>query len=231
MDGADASELAIDAGGRLQYGTAMQTLDFDRLRAAAPAAQPFPHILLPGFVLAEALPAVVAALPQVRQRGSFPIEALKLGSAARDMVAGLEGPEFRAAVAAAFGLDLREAPLMTTLRGQSGAQDGQIHTDSTAKRVTILLYLNPAGADSWTRQEGCLRLLRSGADLEDYAVEVPPVDGTLLVFPNGPSTFHGHKTFVGQRYVLQMNYMTTSTRAKAEMRRHHLSAFVKRFTR
>ena len=209
----------------------MDVLDLDRLRAAQPAAAPFPHILLPSFVRAAALPAVVAALPPMRQRGSFPIEALKLGPAARQMVAGLEGAEFRAAVAAAFGLDLQGAPLMTTLRGQSGARDGQIHTDSTAKRVTILLYLNPGGGAAWAQQEGCLRLLRDGADLENYAVEVPPVDGTLLVFPNGPTTFHGHKTFVGQRYVLQMNYMTTSTKAKAEMRRHHLSAFVKRLTR
>jgi SM-20-related protein len=28
-----------------------------------------------------------------------------------------------------------------------------------------------------------------------------------------------------------MNYMTTGTKAKAEMRRHHVSAFIKRFTR
>ncbi|OYV30427.1 MAG: hypothetical protein B7Z81_14320, partial [Acidocella sp. 20-61-6] len=78
--------------------------------------------------------------------------------------------------------------------------------------------------------EGCLRLLRSATDIEDYAAEVPPVDGTLLVFPNGPTTFHGHKKFVGQRYVVQMNYMTNSVKAKAEMRRHHLSAFIKRLT-
>ena len=130
-----------------------------------------------------------------------------------------------------FGLALDGAPLMTTLRGNSGEKDGQIHTDSSAKRVTILLYLNPSAKEAWTRQEGCLRLLRNGTDLEDYAVEVPPTDGTLLVFPNGPTTFHGHKTFVGQRYVIQMNYMTTSAKAQAEMRRHHLSAVVKRLTR
>jgi hypothetical protein len=70
--------------------------------------------------------------------------------------------------------------------------------------------------------------LRDGENLENYAVEVPPVDGALLVFPNGPTTWHGHKQFVGQRYVVQMNYMTTSTKAKAEMRRHHVSAFFKR---
>ena len=76
-----------------------------------------------------------------------------------------------------------------------------------------------------------LRLLRDREDLDNYAVEVPPADGTLLVFPNGPRTFHGHKTFIGQRYVIQMNYMTTSAKARAEMRRHHLSALVKRLTR
>jgi len=209
----------------------MDILDFERLRAAEISTDPFTHLLLPRFVRPERLPEVVAALPAMRARGSFPIEALRLGPAARAMVAGLEGPEFRAAIAEKFGLELDGAPVMTTLRGNSGEKDGQIHTDSTAKRVTILLYLNPGNGEAWARQEGCLRLLRGPHDLEDYAVEVPPTDGALLVFPNGPSTFHGHKTFVGQRYVLQMNYMTTSTKAKAEMRRHHVSAFVKRLTR
>jgi hypothetical protein len=209
----------------------MEILDFDGLRGAAVANDPFTHILLPRFVKPEALGEVVAALPAMRGRGSFPIGALKLGAAARGLVDGLEGAEFRSIVAEKFGLALDGAPLMTTLRGNSGEKDGQIHTDSSAKRVTILLYLNPSDKAAWGRQEGCLRLLRNGNDLEDYAVEVPPTDGTLLVFPNGPTTFHGHKQFVGQRYVIQMNYMTTSTKAKAEMRRHHLSAFVKRLTR
>ncbi len=207
----------------------MDPLDLDRLRAATVAHDPFDHILLPGFIRPQALPAVVAALPPMRGRGSFPIDALRLGPAAAAMVAGLQGPQFRAAVAEKFGLDLADAPVMTTLRGNSGEKDGQIHTDSTAKRVTILLYLNPAAA--WDRPEGRLRLLRDGENLDNYAVEVPPTDGALLVFPNGPRTFHGHKPFIGQRYVLQMNYMTTSAKARAEMRRHHLSALVKRLTR
>lgn len=209
----------------------MEVLDFDRLRASEPSHDPFAHILLPGFVKPAALPAVVAALPEMRARGSFPMGALKLGTVARELVAGLEGDEFRMIVARKFGLDLDGAPVMTTLRGNSGEKDGQIHTDSTAKRVTILLYLNPGLGAAWARQEGCLRLLRNSTDLENYAVEVPPTDGTLLVFPNTPAAFHGHKTFVGQRYVIQMNYMTTSAKAKAEMRRHHISAFVKRLIR
>ena len=101
---------------------------------------------------------------------------------------------------------------------------------STAKRVTVLLYLNPETAD-WARKDGCLRLLRNGTDIEDYAAEVPPVNGTLLVFPNGPTTFHGHKQFVGRRYVVQLNWMTTDDKARYEMRRHRISAFLKRLTR
>jgi hypothetical protein len=91
----------------------------------------------------------------------------------------------------------------------------------------VLLYLNEA-AEAWSASDGCLRLLRNGHDIEDYAVEVPPVNGTLLIFPNGPSTWHGHKQFVGQRFSLQLNYMTTDDKARSELRRHRISALVKR---
>ena len=75
-----------------------------------------------------------------------------------------------------------------------------------------------------------MRLVRGPDDIEDFAVEVPPVNGTLLVFPNGPTTWHGHKQFVGQRYSIQLNYMTTDQSARSELRRHRLSAVVKRLT-
>jgi hypothetical protein len=108
-------------------------------------------------------------------------------------------------------------------------KDGQIHTDSDAKRVTILLYLNPE-SEAFSQQEGCLRLLRGPDDLEDYAVEVPPTRGTLLVFPNGPTTWHGHRPYVGARHSVQLNYMENDSRARSELRRHRLSALVKRFS-
>ena len=209
----------------------MEVADFTALNDAPVVSEPFPHILVERFIKPDALPIVFADLPPMKGRGSFPIGSLRLGPAAKAAIAALESGIFRGIIAQKFGLDLNDAPLMTTLRGNSGLQDGRIHVDSTAKRVTILLYLNPASGEAWARQEGCLRLLRDGQNLENYASEVPPVDGTLLVFPNGPTTWHGHKTFVGQRYVIQMNYMTTSTKAKAEMRRHHWSAFVKRLTK
>jgi hypothetical protein len=204
-------------------------LDYDALRAAPPATDPFPHVVVANFVRPDALGAVVADLPRLAHGGSFPTGGLRLGPHARALMAELEGPELRQAIAAKFGLDLGGAPTMLTLRGRSREKDGRIHTDSSAKRVTLLLYLNPRTA-AWANREGCLRLLRSATDIEDFAVEVPPVDGTLLVFPNGPTTWHGHRRHVGQRYVVQLNYMARDGAARSELRRHHISAFLKRLT-
>jgi hypothetical protein len=208
----------------------MIELDFAKLRATPVSNDPFQHVVVPQFVPPHTLDLVLAALPPLNKRGSFPPDSVKLGPAARDLMTAMEGPELRHAIAAMFGLDLAGAPTMVTLRGWTSDRDGRIHCDSLAKRVTVLLYLNKPGA-AWDRQEGCLRLLRGPKDIEDYAVEVPPVDGTLLVFPNGPTTWHGHRQFVGPRYSVQLNYMTTDDKARSELRRHRISAFVKKLTR
>jgi hypothetical protein len=208
----------------------MIELDYAALRATPVAADPFPHVVVPDFVPADALRAVVADLPPLGKRGSFPLDALVLGLHARALMDELEGATLRQAIVERFNLDLSDAPTMVTLRGWTNERDGDIHCDSTAKRVTVMLYLNPA-TDAWTQHEGCLRLLRGPGDLENYAVEVPPVNGTLLVFPNGPAAWHGHKRFTGQRYSVQLNYMTTDAKARSELRRHRMSAFMKRLTR
>lgn len=207
----------------------MIELDYAKLAATPVATDPFPHVVVPHFVPPDSLSAVVADLPPLRKRGSFPVGSVKLGVAARALMDAMAGPTLRDTIATRFDIDLSDAPTMVTLRGWTDERDGRIHCDSTAKRVTILLYLNPE-SDTWASQQGCLRLLRGPEDLEDYAVEVPPVNGTLLVFPNGPETWHGHKVFTGPRYSVQLNYMTTDAKARSELRRHRLSAFVKKLT-
>lgn len=202
-------------------------LDLARLEATPVAALPYPHVVIPNFVRPQALPGVVAALPEISAGGSFPTGSLRLGLAAQVLMRALEGPELRHAIAAKFGLNLSDAPTMVTLRGRSREKDGRIHCDSEAKRVTVLLYLNPTDAD-WATKGGSLRLLRGPSDIDDYAVEVPPVDGTLLVFPNGLTTWHGHRQHVGRRYVVQLNYMTQDAKARSELRRHKISAFLKK---
>ncbi|GAN64953.1 hypothetical protein AA0481_0949 [Acetobacter orientalis NRIC 0481] len=175
------------------------------------------------------MPRLFAAMPEITSGGSFPPSALTLSPLVQALVTQMEGPELRQLIAQKFNLDLAHAPSMLTIRGRTREKDGRIHTDSLAKRVTILLYLNPAG-ETWQKQEGCLRLLRGPHDIEDYAKEVQPVDGTLLIFPNGPTTWHGHRQFVGQRYTIQLNYMTQDARARSELRRHQISAIAKKFS-
>jgi SM-20-related protein len=207
----------------------MIDLDYQALQATPVSEDPYEHIVVENFVRPASLAAVTRELPKLDKGGSFPIGSLRLGPNAKALMEELEGPRFRDAVAAKFDLDLDGAPTMVTLRGASREKDGRIHCDSHTKRVTILLYLNPE-TEAWARREGCLRLLRGPDDIENFAVEVPPVNGTLLIFPNGPTTWHGHKQFVGTRYVIQLNYMTTDSTARSEMRRHKVSAFVKRLT-
>jgi hypothetical protein len=207
----------------------MAILDLDALRTTPVSEDPYPHVIVPHFVPKAELEAVLAALPAMAKGGSFPIGSLRLGPAAREMLGELEGLAFRNAIAQKFDLDLTGATTMTTLRGVSREKDGRIHCDSTAKRVTVLLYLNRE-TDAWSAHQGCLRLLRQKDSLDDYVTEVPPVNGTLLVFPNASNAWHGHKQFVGPRYVVQLNYMTGDAAARSELRRHRISAFLKKLT-
>ncbi len=204
-------------------------LDLSALAAAPVADVPFRHVVVPNFVPPESLAAVYADMPRIARGGSFPPEALRLGAAAAQLMRDMEAPALRNAIAGKLNLNLADAPSMLTVRTYCRDKDGQIHTDSAAKRVTVLLYLNPA-QDAFSRQEGCLRLLRGPDDLEDFAVEVPPTNGTLLIFPNGPGTWHGHRTYVGPRFSLQLNYMTNDSKARSELRRHKLSALFKRLS-
>jgi hypothetical protein len=207
----------------------MIALDYAKLDATPVARDPFAHVVVPDFVPPDGLRAVIHDMPPLDKRGSFPTDAVRLGPAAASLMHEMEGERLRGIIARKFDLDLTTAPTMLTLRGRTEAKDGRIHCDSTAKRVTVLLYLNQT-TDAFARQDGCLRLLRGPGNLEDYVVEVPPVNGTLLIFPNGAESWHGHRSFTGRRYSVQLNYMTSDAKARSELRRHRLSAFVKKLT-
>ena len=204
-------------------------LNIDALAAAPIEAIPFRHLVVRQFVAPEILKQLQQDVPPVSRGGSFPPEALKLGPVAQKLMEEMEAPALKAAIAAKFGPDLSDAPSMLTMRVHCREKDGQIHTDSVSKRVTALLYLNPE--EEFSNKDGCLRLLRSPDNLEDYTAEIPPTNGTLLVFENGPTAWHGHHAFVGKRLSVQLNYMTNDGVARSELRRHKLSAMWKRLTR
>ena len=201
--------------------------DYTALASAVVQTDPFPHMVVPYFIPQEDLPRLLTLLPDIRGGGSFPPGALTLSPIFAGLLREMEGIRLRDMIARKLDMDLSSAPTMLTLRGRTREKDGRIHTDSVAKRVTVLLYLNPSGA-VWQEHKGCLRLLRSANNIEDYVREVQPVDGTLLIFKNGPTAWHGHQRFVGQRYTIQLNYMAQNYIARKELCRHRLSAMSKK---
>jgi hypothetical protein len=60
------------------------------------------------------------------------------------------------------------------------------------------------------------------------AAEVPPDQGTLLVFKNQPNAWHGHEVYEGPRRAIQLNWVRDMGVVRREQIRHRLSAFFKR---
>jgi len=198
-------------------------IDVDAVRNATLSREPFPWLMVPGFVKAEAIPAIEHDFPAVTHPGSFPLPTLHYGPAFQAFMDAIRGPEFTQAVADKFDIDLSERPTMVTVRGQSSARDGQIHTDSVTKLITVLIYMN----GKWESPVGRLRLLRSPDNLNDVVAEVPPDEGTLLVFKNQPNAWHGFEPFEGPRKVIQLNWVTNGRVVWWEQTRHKISAFFK----
>lgn len=195
----------------------MGTIDLDRFRSTPLIREPFDYLIVPGFVTGEARQELQRDFPRITEPGSFPVRALHAGTAFRQLIHEVQSPELSVAFGAKFGIDLQTLPRVLTVRGQSGPRDGSIHTDLPGKIITVLIYLN----EDWQDDGGRLRLLRSGHDLEDVVAEVPPVGGTLLAFRRSDNSWHGHRPFVGERRVLQMNWVTPRHRRalrRAEMR-------------
>ena len=199
-------------------------IDLAAFEAAPVAREPFLFAMVPHFVKSEAMPAINADYPLVTHPGSFPLPILEYGPAFARLIEAIQGPEFTRAVEQKLGVDLKGRPTMVTARGVSAARDGQIHTDSRTKLITVLIYMNNA----WEAKTGRLRLLRSPDNLDDVIAEVPPDEGTMLIFKNEPNAWHGFHAFEGPRRVTQLNWVTDMGVVKREQFRHRVSAFFKR---
>lgn len=205
-------------------GTDLQFLDLAALRRTPLVVDPFPHLIVPGFVVAGERAALAQDFPPIDRPGSFPVGELRCGPGFEGFLAELEGEEMRAAFAEKFALDLAGRPTMVTVRGQARASDGKIHSDAKTKLITVLIYMNEA----WEAPGGRLRLLRSNDNLEDVVTEVPPAAGTLLAFRVTPHSWHGHAPANGPRRVVQLNWVTSQSVVTRERLRHGLSAKLKR---
>ena len=201
-------------------------IDLDAFNTTPLTRQPFAFLMVPRFVKPEAMAGINADYPLISHPGSFPLPTLTYGPAFARFIAAIEGPEFTRAVEKKLGVDLKDRPTMVTARGVSAARDGQIHTDSRTKLITVLIYMNNA----WEAKAGRLRLLRGPADLDDVIAEVPPDEGALLIFKNEPNAWHGFHAFEGPRRVIQLNWVTDRGVVRREQTRHRISAFFKRLS-
>jgi SM-20-related protein len=206
--------------------TDMTLLNLDMLRAAKVETDPFQYTILPGFLSPPTVSKINATYPNIAKGGSYPVESLEANMGIKAVIDELDGPEFEKLIEQKFDVELAGRPKMYSLRGYTRAKDGSIHTDSKDKIITVLLYLN----ENWQQPGGRLRILRNGTDVDNFAAEVPPDNGTLLVFKRSDTSWHGHHPFEGKRRSLQMNWMTSEGSKGFHAIRHKISAAVKKLT-
>lgn len=201
----------------------MQLLDKNQLNLAKVDNNFFPYFhvenALSHFLNSSDL---VKDFPDIDSGGSFPSDNLKEGDI-KKLVEELEGDEFKAILENKLGVDLKDAEVITTLRGFSRFKDGKIHTDSQSKIVTVLLYLNK----NWDNEIGNLRLLKKNNDLDNYIQEISSEYGNLVAFKVTDNCWHGFMPFEGKRLSIQLNYIYPKSLNMHKIR-HKLSASFKK---
>jgi hypothetical protein len=181
----------------------MPAIDLRAIDAAPLQTDPFDFLIVPDCIGPAALTAINTDYPPIERPGNLNLDDLQYGPAFQAFLDELQGPELAEHLGRKFGARLDDCPVTTTVRKFCEQSDGNIHTDHPSKIITVLVYFN----QDWTEGAGQLRLLRSPTDIDDFAAEVPPLGGTLLAFRRTDVSWHGHRRFVGERRMVQMNYL------------------------
>ncbi|GEM_PF-1246044 len=199
FDRMDASPNAASGAGERSM---FKVLDSEVLRLARVSDDPYEHLFAENVIRADRGAALIQDLPAMLRTGSYSPKRLSFGPAFQELLRDLNSPEFRRLVEEKFAVDLGWCEAVTTVRGWCGDADGNVHTDIERKVITLLLYLNPG----WQSPDGRLRLLRS-PNLNDYAGEIAPEFGNLLIFRRSNRSWHGHTIYHGPRLSVQHNWV------------------------
>jgi len=192
----------------------MSLININALRAAQLKTDPFDYLVVPGFLESEALTRVNRDYPAIDSAANHDLDNLTYGATFEQLIEELRSPTMARVLGEKFDMDLTSLPTTVTVRKFCERTDGNIHTDHKSKVITVLVYFN----EQWEHADGQLRLLRSKDDIEDYAAQVPPLGGTLLAFRRTDHSWHGHTRFVGERRMVQINYLDQSPLAIAAQR-------------
>jgi hypothetical protein len=217
-----AAAFAAAAG--TLYMAAM--LDLDRIRRADVKTEPYPYFVVTDAISADAAPVVAESFPRIDRPGAISVDGTQYGPAFGKLLDELKGDAFRRLVADKLDVDLDERDIIINVRGLTRLTDGNIHTDTPSKLVTVLLYFNQPGAAG--EGETSLRILNDGKDIDNYADEIPPVLGTLVAFKVTPNCWHGFKPFVGRRHSLQLNDLSGVQTSGKHQLAHRLVGRMKR---
>jgi SM-20-related protein len=192
----------------------MSLINLDVLRDAQLHTDPFDFLVAPGFLNSDVLAQVNADYPSIDTAANHALENLQYGPAFKALMAELQDQAFATVLGERFDMELASLPTTVTVRKFCERTDGNIHTDHKSKVITVLVYFN----EQWDHEDGQLRMLRSKGDIEDYAAQVPPLGGTMLAFRRTDHSWHGHTQFVGERRMVQVNYLDQSPLAVAAQR-------------
>lgn len=194
---------------------------------------PFDYLMTTDAMSAEDAARIIADYPEVPTAGNYRPDELTYGPAFGALLSELTSQEFADRMGAKFGVKLNASAQTITIRDRSELSDGDIHADHWTKVITALLYFNP----EWQHESGRLRLLRSKDDIEDYAAEVVPINGTLIAFKRSARSFHGHRRHVGERRMVQISwnrsgglagFAQTASRFSTRIMKRLLRVFAKR---
>ena len=199
-----------------------QLINLTALNDAVVNQQPYPFFVIEQSLVADNVDAIMQDFPAIDEGGSFTLDDLETGPAFDALIEELNGPAFRQLISTKLELDLSILPMIVTLRGYSREKDGRVHTDSTSKIATILIYFN----EQWTAQGGKLRILNS-QNMEDSVAEVVPNAGTMLGFKVTDDCWHGHPPFEGSRRSIQINFVADQAAVKKHHNRHGFTAKLK----
>lgn len=181
----------------------MTVIDLDAIDRTPVEHDPFDFFVVRNCIGREVLTAINQDYPEIEGPGNPAVRQVEYGPAFGDLLDAIQSPEFAESMGRKFCVELDPSATATTVRKYCEKTDGNIHTDHRSKIVTVIMYFN----EEWVVEEGRLRLLRRDRDLEHYAAEVSPLSGTLLAFLRSDHSWHGHKSFEGERRMLQLSYL------------------------
>ncbi len=206
----------------------MAILDLEVVRRTPLNRDPFEFVVAQGVIEPRTLGELNQDYPVMNRPANFDPDNLTYGPTFEQLLAELNRPEFEYLMENKFGVSLERTSKTITVRKYSEMSDGNIHTDHWSKIVTLILYFN----QEWSQDSGRLRLLRSKDDLENYALEVAPLGGTLIAFRRSAHSYHGYRSFEGERRMLQMSWVKSNKVAVYAQRLARLSTHtIKRWSR